>query len=231
MSATVRIIVAALILTALLAPAGAGAADSPPAPPTTTGPIITDTAVPIDTGHFSLQPYWSLGLVAGKFSPNWRRVSAGGNFASLEDAGKARLRPGPPHRGLPGGRLRPELGRPGGIARAARQSQRQFCRPERPLFHRQIPASGGDRESTHSYCPVHGECSAAGHPSPLIPSDSAPMPWAAGDLGLHPRRQSGQMVGPVCLHANLWYSFPTRDPGAMATQQRPRSSWRCMAET
>ncbi len=82
MSATVRIIVAALILTALLAPAEAGAADPFPTPPSTAGPIIADSASPIATGSWSIQPYWQLGVVAGQFSPNWRRVSAGGDFVS-----------------------------------------------------------------------------------------------------------------------------------------------------
>ena len=83
MSATVRIIVAALILTALPAPAGAGAADPPPAPPTTGGPIITDTAVPIGTGQFALQPFWGLSLTRGNFSRSWRATSAGGDYASF----------------------------------------------------------------------------------------------------------------------------------------------------
>ena len=51
--------------------------------PATFGPIITDTAVPIDKGKFSVQPTFGLGFVTNSFSPNWRRVSAGGNFTSF----------------------------------------------------------------------------------------------------------------------------------------------------
>jgi hypothetical protein len=51
--------------------------------PATFGPIITDTAIPIEKGKFALQPTWGLGFVVDRFSPNWRRVSAGGNFRSF----------------------------------------------------------------------------------------------------------------------------------------------------
>lgn len=83
LTATVRIIVAALILTALLAPARVRAADSSPAPPTTAGPIIADTAVPIATGHLALQPFWGLSFTRGNFSRSWRSSSAGGDYSSF----------------------------------------------------------------------------------------------------------------------------------------------------
>jgi hypothetical protein len=51
--------------------------------PTTFGPIITDTAIPIERGKFALQPTWGLSFVTNNFSPSWRRVSAGGDFTSF----------------------------------------------------------------------------------------------------------------------------------------------------
>ncbi|MBM4273036.1 MAG: transporter [Deltaproteobacteria bacterium] len=51
--------------------------------PSTFGPIITDTAVPIEKGKFAIQPTWGLSFVTHTFSPSWRRVSAGGNFQSF----------------------------------------------------------------------------------------------------------------------------------------------------
>jgi hypothetical protein len=54
--------------------------------PSTFGPIVTDTAVPIDKGKFAVQPTWSLAFVAHNFSPSWRRVSAGGDYASFGTA-------------------------------------------------------------------------------------------------------------------------------------------------
>ncbi len=51
--------------------------------PATFGPIITDTAIPIDKGRFALQPTFGLSFVTRAFSPSWRRVSAGGNFRSF----------------------------------------------------------------------------------------------------------------------------------------------------
>jgi hypothetical protein len=52
-------------------------------PPDTLGPIITDTAVPVDKGDLNLQPYWSLSSVTGAFTTHGKRVSAGGNFHSF----------------------------------------------------------------------------------------------------------------------------------------------------
>jgi len=51
--------------------------------PATFGPIITDTAIPIDKGKLAIQPTWGLSLVTNTLSPSWRRISAGGDFKSL----------------------------------------------------------------------------------------------------------------------------------------------------
>jgi len=51
--------------------------------PSTFGPIITDTAIPIEKGKFAIQPTWGLSLVTKTLSPSWRRTSAGGNFKSF----------------------------------------------------------------------------------------------------------------------------------------------------
>ena len=52
-------------------------------PPDTIGPILTDTAVPVDKGTLYLQPFWSLSSVTGAFTTHGKRVSAGGNFHSF----------------------------------------------------------------------------------------------------------------------------------------------------
>jgi hypothetical protein len=54
--------------------------------PSTFGPIITDTAVPVDKGKFVIQPTWGLGFTTNTLSPSWRRISAGGNFTSFSTA-------------------------------------------------------------------------------------------------------------------------------------------------
>ena len=51
--------------------------------PTTFGPIITDTAIPIEKGKFALQPTFGLSFTTHNFSPSWRRISAGGDFKSF----------------------------------------------------------------------------------------------------------------------------------------------------
>ncbi|MFZ5452282.1 MAG: transporter [Thermodesulfobacteriota bacterium] len=56
--------------------------DKPPA--NNLGPLITDTAVPIGQGNFSIQPLLQMGFRGGQFSPNWRRVSSHGDFYSLQ---------------------------------------------------------------------------------------------------------------------------------------------------
>jgi hypothetical protein len=51
--------------------------------PATFGPIITDTAVPIDKGKFAVQPTFGLSFVKDAFTPSWRRDNAGGDFKSF----------------------------------------------------------------------------------------------------------------------------------------------------
>src|SRR5450759_51382 len=48
--------------------------------PTTGGPICCDTSIPIEAGHASLSILSSLSFYPGVFSPNWRTVSAKGDF-------------------------------------------------------------------------------------------------------------------------------------------------------
>jgi hypothetical protein len=52
-------------------------------PPGTFGPILTDTADPVDVGTLELQPFWSFGFVTGAFNDHARQVSADGNFYSF----------------------------------------------------------------------------------------------------------------------------------------------------
>ena len=48
--------------------------------PTTCGPLISDSCIPIETGHASLQVLGALSFYTANFSPNWRRVSTKGDF-------------------------------------------------------------------------------------------------------------------------------------------------------
>lgn len=59
---------------------GAPPAEKPEEAPSTAGPMICDTCVPIETGHVSLSVLWALSLYPGVFSPNWRTVNAHGDF-------------------------------------------------------------------------------------------------------------------------------------------------------
>jgi hypothetical protein len=51
--------------------------------PPTFGPIVTDTAIPIEKGKFSIQPTFSQSFTTDNFNQDWRRVSAGGDFQSF----------------------------------------------------------------------------------------------------------------------------------------------------
>jgi hypothetical protein len=62
----------------------AQAAGEPPAHPATAGPIIAESAVPVSPGQLVIQPFAALEFVAGNFTANWQRGSAGGNFRSLQ---------------------------------------------------------------------------------------------------------------------------------------------------
>ncbi|MDO9070953.1 MAG: transporter, partial [Deltaproteobacteria bacterium] len=68
-------------------PGGRGEGFQPECPkdecPTTFGPIVTDTAIPIEPGKFALQPTFGLSFTTHNFSPSWRRISAEGDFKSF----------------------------------------------------------------------------------------------------------------------------------------------------
>ncbi|RJR32930.1 MAG: transporter [Deltaproteobacteria bacterium] len=87
--------VAGLMPAAVFAQAGSPALmDKPPAvaeekkeeapgAPTTCGPMISDTCLPITTGKFAMQVWWAMSLYPGVFTNNWRSVSPGGNFQTF----------------------------------------------------------------------------------------------------------------------------------------------------
>lgn len=52
--------------------------------PTTCGPLISDSCVPIEAHHASMQVLGAYSIVINNFSPNWRRVNAGGNFSTFQ---------------------------------------------------------------------------------------------------------------------------------------------------
>jgi hypothetical protein len=54
--------------------------EAPPGAPTTCGPMISDTCLPIETGKFAMQAWWALSFYPGAFTNNWRSVKAPGNF-------------------------------------------------------------------------------------------------------------------------------------------------------
>jgi hypothetical protein len=51
-----------------------------PGAPTTCGPMISDTCLPITTGKFAMQVWWALSMYPNTFTNNWRQVSIRGDF-------------------------------------------------------------------------------------------------------------------------------------------------------
>lgn len=51
--------------------------------PATFGPLVTDTAVPIEKGKFALQPTFSLSFITASLDKNWRWRSARGDFRTF----------------------------------------------------------------------------------------------------------------------------------------------------
>jgi hypothetical protein len=60
--------------------AGAPPEEKKETAPSTGGPMITDYAIPIDTGKVSLSVLWALSLYPGTFNQNWRTISIHGDF-------------------------------------------------------------------------------------------------------------------------------------------------------
>ncbi|MGA9755144.1 MAG: hypothetical protein WBV23_08360, partial [Desulfobaccales bacterium] len=77
-----------LVIPALAQVAGPPVLEQPASPaeekkeeaPTTCGPMISDTCIPIEAGKYSMQVWWALSNYPGVFNQNWRSVNAGGNF-------------------------------------------------------------------------------------------------------------------------------------------------------
>jgi hypothetical protein len=61
-------------------PPAAPAEEKKEGPPTTCGPMISDTCTPIESGKFAMQAWWALSTYPNVFSQNWRKVTAGGNY-------------------------------------------------------------------------------------------------------------------------------------------------------
>ena len=51
--------------------------------PATFGPIVTDTAIPVEKGKFVIQPTFGYSFVNNVFDHDWGRTSAGGNFQTF----------------------------------------------------------------------------------------------------------------------------------------------------
>ena len=56
--------------------------------PCTFGPLIAESAIPIDKGKFAFQTTIGVKLTGGSFSPGWRRTSVDGNFVNLSAVAK-----------------------------------------------------------------------------------------------------------------------------------------------
>jgi hypothetical protein len=194
------------------AAAAAGPAQEHPA---TTGPIIADSAVPAPPGQLCIQPYLSFGLVAGNFSTSWRRVSAGGNFRSLEIPVKFTYGLAP-NIELD---LTPVLfqnwadgGGPGGSRSASFTGLGDLYFTAKY----QLLKETAWQPTVTALLSVNFP---TGHHYHLNSARGGTDVLGGGTFAFTPGVNLSKWVGPVYLYANLWYSFPTREPGAPANQQ------------
>ncbi len=51
--------------------------------PATFGPLVTDTAIPVEKGQFVIQPTFACSFVNDSFGNDWHRGSAGGNYRTF----------------------------------------------------------------------------------------------------------------------------------------------------
>jgi hypothetical protein len=193
------------------------ASPSPWEPPATMGPIVTDTAVPAPTGEFSVQPYCSLSLAGGNFTASWRRVSARGNFTSLEFPAKFTY-------GLAPNleiylNAAPLQNWASGVAGAGPASGAASFVGPGDLFGAakyQLVAEGAWRPTVSA---LMGVTFPTGHHYGLNGARLGTDALGGGTFAFTPGLNLSKWLYPVCLYANLWYSFPTRDPGVVPGQQ------------
>ena len=186
-------------------------------PPATTSPIIADAAVPTPPGQFSVQPYLTLGVVRGRFTPSCGGRSAHGDFTSLESPLKIAY-------GLPrnsevfvqatfiqnwaGGVTDPTL--PG--RRAA-----SYCGAGDTLLvlKHQLLAETARVPTVTAFLGVNFP---TGHHFHLNPARLGLDSLGTGTLAFTPGVNLSKWLGPVYLYANLWYSFSNRNPGVVSNQ-------------
>ncbi len=83
LTAKTVLLIAISIFTVSLIPARAGAKDPSSAPPTTCGPLLTDTCIPIEERQASLQVLGTLSIYTANFTRNWGSVSTKGDLFTL----------------------------------------------------------------------------------------------------------------------------------------------------
>jgi hypothetical protein len=64
-------------------PAAPAAAEKKEEAPTTCGPLVSDTCIPIEAHHLTMQMLWAYSLYPGVFTKSWRGVTAGGDLGTF----------------------------------------------------------------------------------------------------------------------------------------------------
>jgi hypothetical protein len=186
----------------------------------TTGPIITDTAIPQPLGTGTIFMPWFLAFTGGNFSPNWRRVSAGGDYTSLEGSLQiyygvlprtsvyvvvpyihnwaARL-----NQPAPTGATSANFGGLGDLSFTVKH----LFFEEKPHF----PAISG----------VFTTGFPTGHHLHLNPGNQGTDQLGSGAFTFTPGINLFKYAPPVLLYANFWYTMYTGAPAAAKRQYYP----------
>jgi hypothetical protein len=190
----------------------ARAADEGPAPPATAGPIIGESAVPVSPGQWVIQPFVALNFVAGNFTANWQRESAGGNFRSLQI----------PVRVTYGLSANLEIY---GLMAFIHNWADQVNDPNLPGHHAAGFSGVGDLSLTLKYrvlaettwrptiAAIFTVDFPTGHHYRVNPARLGVDVQGAGVYAFTGGANLSKWLGSVYLYANLWYSIATGEPG------------------
>lgn len=210
--------VAAVLLAASIAFQVGEAPAQTPTPPNTTGPLITDTAVPTGKGKFSLQPFWTLSFMQGNFTANGARRSSGGDFVSFNLPVKfiyglaqnleiyavvpyVHNWAGQVKEAGPGGNRAADFGGLGDISLSLKYQllkETQWRPTVSALFSVDFPT---------------------GHRYGLNPGRLGTDALGAGAYAFTLGANLAKWLGPVYVNANLWYSLAADSPGPVAHRQ------------
>lgn len=192
--------------------------------PPTFGPLIADTAVPIDTGRFAIQPYPKFRFTTSGTSPSWRRISAGGNYFTFEfpvrftyglmKNTEVYLIAGYKHQWVS------EVNEPG--PNGERRADYGGWRDVNLTAKYQLMEDRGPWPAVSAAFSVDFP---AGHNYRLNPGKLGVDAIGSGSYTFYPGLLVSKCIPPVLVYGNLWYSFSASAPQRRERDEVGSSVW------